>query len=51
MRDEEQEGSTALAPCLSALTAQPKPGSVVQRRRHLRDMQETMVQLHPGSLE
>ena len=26
-------------------------GPVVQRRRHLRDMQETMVQLHPGSLE
>ena len=23
---------------------------VVQRRRHLRDMQKTMVQLHPGSL-
>ncbi len=23
---------------------------VVQRLRHLRDMQETMVQLHPGSL-
>ena len=30
-----------------SLTTDP----VVKRRRHLRDMQETMVQLHPGSLE
>ncbi len=26
------------------------PDSVVERQRHLRDMQETMVQLHPGLL-
>ena len=34
----------------STPTSVTKNDSVVQRRRHLRDMQETMVQLHPGSL-